>query len=369
MLARLDESIAELWQTPPKIAKEELEESLAFLQWLKQNHFTFLGVRDYAFDPKGDGQLKPLAETGLGLLRDPERRVIRRGTDRATMTPEVRAFMMQPSPLIVTKSLERSPVHRRVQEDYIGVKRFKDGKLIGERRFIGLFTSAAYHDSPRDIPFLRRKVANVMAQSGFPKGSHNAKALAVVLANLPRDELFQVSEADLLRMGPALAYLGDRPDTNVFIRFDTFERFASVHVYFPADKFRGGLIRSLGGILTDALGGQVGSAYPHTEEGQMARIHFTILFPEGRPKPYDHAELKARLTRAVRLWSDDFSDALGQSMAPEQADAMVHFRRPIAKRSGLRRRSSTSPRPRRWRRRVLGHWRCVRRAAPIRATV
>ncbi|MBP6011680.1 MAG: NAD-glutamate dehydrogenase [Alphaproteobacteria bacterium] len=322
-LTRLDESIAELWQNPPKIPKDELDESLAFLQWLKQNHFTFLGTRDYAFDPKGDGQLTPLHETGLGLLRDPERRVIRRGQDRATMTPEVRAFMMQPSPLIVTKSLEKSPVHRRVQEDYIGVKRFdKAGNLVGERRFIGLFTSTAYHDSPREIPFLRRKVANVMAQSGFAKGSHNAKALAVVLENLPRDELFQVSEADLLKMGPALAYLGDRPDTNVFIRFDTFERFASVHVYFPADKFRGGLMRALGGILTDALGGQVTSAYPHTEEGQMARIHFMIVFPDRRPASYDHDALKARLTQAVRLWSDDFADALTQSMAPEHADAI-----------------------------------------------
>ena len=322
MLARLDESIAELWQTPPKIAKEELEESLAFLQWLKQNHFTFLGARDYAFDGAA-GRLTPLHDTGLGLLRDPERRVIRRGQDRATMTPEVRAFMMQPSPLIVTKSLERSPVHRRVQEDYIGVKRFNaSGELIGERRFIGLFTSTAYHDSPRDIPFLRRKVANVMAQSGFPKGSHNAKALSVVLENLPRDELFQVSEADLLNMGPALAYLGDRPDTNVFIRFDTFERFASVHVYFPADKFRGGLMRTLGGILIDALGGQVSSAYPHTEEGQMARIHFTIVFDGARPLAYDHEALKARLARAVRLWSDDFADALSTSMSPENADAI-----------------------------------------------
>ncbi len=322
-LERVDEAIVDLGKNPPPAPKEEIEETVAFLNWLKQNHFTFLGTRDYAFDPKGDGQLRPLAETGLGLLRDPERRVIRRGTDRATMTPEVRAFMMQPSPLIVTKSLEKSPVHRRVQEDYIGVKRFKDGKLIGERRFIGLFTSAAYHDSPRDIPFLRRKVQNVMAKSGFPKGSHNAKALAVVLHNLPRDELFQVSEADLLRTGPALAHLGDRPDTNVFIRFDTFERFASVHVYFPADKFRGGLIRSLGGILTETLGGQIASAYPHTEEGQMARIHFTVMFQDGPPKTYDHAALKARLAQAVRLWSDDFSDALSRSMAPEQVDTIL----------------------------------------------
>ncbi|MDZ4741379.1 MAG: NAD-glutamate dehydrogenase [Alphaproteobacteria bacterium] len=321
MLERLDQSIAELWQTPPRIAKEELEESLAFLQWLKTNHFTFLGCRDYAFTSAGEGRLSPIADSGLGLLRTPERRVIRRGHDRTTLTPEVRAYLMQPSPLIVTKSLERSPVHRRVPEDYVGIKRFdENGQLIGERRFIGLFTSAAYHDSPRDIPFLRRKVANVALRSGFSKGSHNAKALAVVLETFPRDELFQISEDDLLRIGPALAYLGDRPDTKAFIRFDNFKRFASALIYFPADKFRGGLVRTLGTILTDALGGQIASAFPHTEEGQMTRVHYTITLPEGWVQDFDGEALQARIAKAVRLWTDNFSEALQSAVPLDQVE-------------------------------------------------
>ena len=285
MVERLDQCIAELWQHPPQIAKEELDETLAFLQWLKTNHFTFLGARDYSFDGAGEGALTPIADSGLGLLRDQDRRIVRRGNDRVTLTPEVRGYLMQPSPLIVTKSVERSPVHRRVPEDYVGIKRFStDGRLVGERRFIGLFTSAAYNDSPRDIPFLRRKVANVTQRSGFPKSSHNAKSLAVVLETFPRDELFQISEDDLLRIGPALAYLGDRPNTKAFIRFDQFNRFASALVYFPADKFRGGLIRSIGTVLTETLGGQIASAFPHTEEGQMTRVHYTITLPEGDRK-------------------------------------------------------------------------------------
>ncbi len=322
ILKRLDESIAELWQNPPPADRAEIDESLAFLQWLKQNHFTFLGTRDYKFDPSGEGQLMPIHETGLGLLREPDRRVIRRGTDRNTLTPDVRAFLTQPSPLIVTKSLMRSPVHRRVQEDYIGIKRFDTaGQLIGERRFIGLFTSTAYHDSPRDIPFLRRKVENVMERSSFAKGSHNAKALAVVLETFPRDELFQISEDDLLRIGPALSHLGDRPETKAFVRFDTFDRFASALVYFPADKFRGGLVRGLGAILTETLGGHVMSAYPHTEEGQMTRIQYTIVFSDHPPKrEYDEEALQKRLARAVRLWNDDFADALADAMPPDQAE-------------------------------------------------
>ena len=321
MLARLDQSIAELWQNPPGIPKEELEESLAFLQWLKTNHFTFLGCRDYAFVEAGEGSLSPIADSGLGLLRDRERRVIRRGNDRGTLTPEVRAFLMQPSPLIVTKSLERSPVHRRVPEDYIGIKRFDaSGRLIGERRFIGLFTSSAYNDSPREIPFLRRKVANVALRSGFSKGSHNAKSLAVVLETFPRDELFQISEDDLLRIGPALAYLGDRPDTKAFIRFDSFNRFASALIYFPADKFRGGLVRTLGTILTDTLGGQIASAYPHTEEGHMTRVHYTVTLPEGPRRVFDMAALQSRIKGAVRLWTDNFAEALQSAVPVEQID-------------------------------------------------
>ena len=323
MVDRLDASIAELAASPPRIAQAEIDESLAFLQWLKSNHFTFLGARDYVFNAAGEGTHTAIAESGLGLLRDPERRVIRRADNSSQLTPEVRAALSLPSPLIVTKSIERSKVHRRVPEDYIGIKRYDaQGRLTGERRFIGLFTFSAYNDSPREIPFLRRKVANVIERSGFPKRSHNAKTLDVVLETFPRDELFQISEDDLLRIGPALAYLGDRPDTKAFIRFDAFNRFASALVYFPADKFRVGLVRTIGTLLTETLGGQIATAFPHTEEGQMTRIHYTLTLPEDGPRRFDMNALQARIADAVRLWTDNFAAALQRRYPGERAEAL-----------------------------------------------
>jgi len=321
MQTRLDQSIAELWQNPPPAPREEIDESLAFLKWIKENHFTFLGARDYVFEKaNGSDQLRPLPETGLGILRGGERRIVRRGQDRAVLTPEVRGFLMQPSPLIITKSIERSTVHRRVQEDYIGIKRFNGaGELVGERRFVGLFTSAAYNESPSEIPFLRRKVANATARAALPRSGHSAKALAQVLETFPRDELFQISDEDLLRIAPGIAYLTDRPRTKAFLRFDTFNRFASALVYFPADKFRGGLMRTLGGILVEALGGRIAAAYPHTEEGQLTRIHYMIDLDGGRSS-FDEEALQAKLEKAVRLWRDDFSEALYATLAPERAD-------------------------------------------------
>ncbi len=167
-------------------------------------------------------------------------------------------------------------------------------------------------------------MANVTERSGFPKNSHNAKTLAVVLETFPRDELFQISEDDLLRIGPALAYLGDRPDTKAFIRMDAFNRFASALVYFPADKFRGGLVRTIGGILTDALGGQIATAFPHTEEGHMTRVHYTVTLPDSGPRSYDADALQERIAAAVRLWTDNFAEELLKGHSGEKADQLYN---------------------------------------------
>ena len=186
------------------------------------------------------------------------------------------------------------------------------------------------------------------ARAGFAKGSHNAKALAVVLETFQRDELFQISEDDLLRIAPALAHFGDRPHTKAFVRFDTFDRFASALVYFPADKFRGGLVRTLGQILKDALGGQITGAYPRTEEGQMTRILYTIAFPDGRRPAFDEEALQVKVRARgpaverrfrrcarARRWRRSGRRRFSR-------DTARAFRKAIARLSGRPRRSSIS---------------------------
>src|SRR5438477_180452 len=135
-LACLAETTAGLKRNPPPVAADELAENLAFLEWLAADHFTFLGCRDYVFSSDTEGRLDPDPASGLGLLADPEMRVVRRGADRSILTPEVRDFLTQPVPLIISKSALRSTVHRRVHMDYVGAKIFDaEGKLTGERRF------------------------------------------------------------------------------------------------------------------------------------------------------------------------------------------------------------------------------------------
>jgi glutamate dehydrogenase len=311
MMLRLRDAIAGLKSTPPHVPQDELSESLALLEWLGDNHFTFLGARDYRFVPEGDGALEPVFETGLGVLAEPDARVIRRGPDRSALTSEVRAFLTQPAPLIITKSNERSLVHRRVHMDYVGVKTFdKAGKLTGERRFVGLFTSAAYSRRPGDIPLLRRKVANVIARAGLPPASHDGKALAHILDNYPRDDLFQISEDDLFAISQGILRLGERPTVRLFLRFDRFDRFVSALVFVPRDRYDTHARERIHQILAKALNGRMSSATPTIDESVLARVHYIIGRNEGARPHVSIQHLEEAIRHAIRTWDDGFTEAM-----------------------------------------------------------
>src|SRR5688572_17991051 len=248
MQQRLREAIASYQRNPPPIPIEELTESIAFLQWLLDNHFTFLGLREYKFvGGAKKGVLEPLAETGLGILRKAEIEVLRRGGELVAISPQIREFLMQPHALIITKSDVRATVHRRSAMDYVGVKLFDaDGELSGELRVIGLFTSSAYTQTPNEIPLLRKKLQRVVAASGFAPSGHSGKALVAVLEGFPRDELFQIDAEVLAEMAQGILRLEERPRTRLFVRRDKFDRFVSAFVFIPRDRFDSDVRRKVG---------------------------------------------------------------------------------------------------------------------------
>ena len=246
MLARIRGVIADLRANPPPLPVEEIAEAIQFLEWMADDNFTLLGARDYAFT-NNDDVLEPDFETGLGLLRSRDMRLLQRWNEPLTITPDIRAFLEQPKLLIVTKSTARSRVHRRVHLDYIGVKRFdRAGKLVGEHRFCGLFTSTAYTQPARTIPYLRRKTDSIIRRAGFDPSSHSGKALVNVLETYPRDELFQIDEDTLYQFALAILQLDERPRVRVLPRRDRFDRFVSVLVYVPRDRYDGHIRAAIG---------------------------------------------------------------------------------------------------------------------------
>jgi glutamate dehydrogenase len=306
----------ELDRAPGQMDIEAARENVAFLRWLEGSSFVFLGARDYAFAREGDGQFvrdEPIVmeETGLGLLRDPNRFVLRRAAEPSMLTPEIARFLQEPAALVVAKSNLRSRVHRRVAADYIGVKRYDaKGEVIGETRFVGLFTAEAYNEPTREIPLLRQKVRRVLERAGVIPGSHNAKVLANLVETFPRDELFQSTEEDLLTLAQAALHLVDRPRPRALVRRDRFNRFVSVLVYLPKERFTPSVHEQIGAMLGETFGGSVTSSLPTIGEGPLARIHFIVSDIDRERAEPDREALDERLSQISRTWEDRFEAAL-----------------------------------------------------------
>jgi glutamate dehydrogenase len=317
MLARAREVIADLRKNPPPLPAADIAEAIQFLEWLAGDNFTLLGARDYVYT-NDEQALQPAFETGLGLLRSPEMRLLRRGNQLVTITPEIREFLEEPRVLIVAKAAVRSRVHRRVHLDYVGVKRFDaDGRLIGERRFCGLFTSTAYTRSTRAIPYLRRKVDNVIRRAAFESSSHSGKALVNVLETYPRDELFQIDEDTLYQFALAILQLDERPRVRVLPRRDRFDRFVSVLVYVPRERYDSRIRAAIGDYLAVAFKGRLRAFYPFFPEGPLVRVHFIIGRYEGETPNPDRQMLDRAVEQIVRSWVDGLDEAVAAAHEPE----------------------------------------------------
>ncbi|TIX33307.1 MAG: NAD-glutamate dehydrogenase, partial [Mesorhizobium sp.] len=222
MLARLDQAISEFRYAPVPLDKAHVTEAIALLEWLRDDNFTFLGMREFKYTGgEKSGTLERTEKPGLGILSDPDVLVLRRGTEAVSTTPEIRAFLHGPEALIVTKANAKSSVHRRIYLDYIGVKTYTaKGVLAGELRIVGLFTSTAYTRSVMKIPYLRSKAETIIAKSGFNPEDHSGKALINVLESYPRDELFQVPVPILRKHAEAILGLIERPRVRALVRAD-----------------------------------------------------------------------------------------------------------------------------------------------------
>ncbi len=317
MRAHVEAIVAGLKNNPPPLPVDEIAEAIQFLQWLLADNFTFLGLRDYTV---AGHSLDPDFDSGLGIMRSREMRVLRRGDDHLEITPEIMAFLNEPRPLIIAKANVHSRVHRRVYLDYIGVKSFDAaGNLVGEHRIVGLFTSTAYTRNAHGMPYLRRKIAAIEQRAGFDPQSHSGKALANVLEHYPRDELFQVDEDTLYEFAQAILQLEERPRVRVLARRDRFDRFVSVMVFGPRERYDSAIRVKIGEYLASAFIGRVSAFYPYFPEGPLVRVHFIIGRSGGATPDVPRDRLEDDVADIIRSWTDGLQASLALVNAPDKA--------------------------------------------------
>ncbi len=319
MRTRLGTAMQSYRNNPPPLPEEEMAEAMRFLDWISTDNFTFLGMRDYRFSASASAA-DQVGGTGLGILRDPAVMVLRRGRELVASTPEIRAFLNKPQALIITKANVKSRVHRRVHLDYVGVKLFTaDGRLDGELRIVGLLTSSAYTGTAESVPYLRLKVGQVAKMAGFDQASYSGRSLMNVLDSYPRDELFQINVETLHRFALDILQLTERPRIRALARIDEFDRFVSVLVYIPKDRYDTSVRRRVGEFLARIFLGRVSAAYPSYPEGPLSRTHFIIGRDEGETPRVERAILEAGITAIVRTWADGLKDALDAAKGSAKA--------------------------------------------------
>jgi len=323
MTGKVREILADLERRPPPVGQAEVVETRAFLEWLADNHFTFLGYRGHDLVMKdGDDALAVVPESGLGILRVKPGESL--STSFSQLPPRARAYAREKDLLIVTKANSRSTVHRPGYLDYVGLKRYDDrGEVSGEHRFLGLYTHIAYQARPAEIPLLRRKIAGVQARAGYPAGGHAAKRLENILDTYPRDELFQIGAEDLHAAATGILHLGERQRFRLFVRTDPFERFVSCLIYAPRENYTTELRRKWQTILTEAFKGAGTEFDAFLSQSMLARIHIVVRTTPGQIPEVSVPDLEQRLAQAARRWEDDLRAAalerLGEARGNELA--------------------------------------------------
>src|SRR6202453_627844 len=287
----------------------DVSEAQALLSWMEDRHFTFLGYKEYRLrSRKGQDALDPVEETGLGVLRPGHKRP---RSNTRTLASDIRRQSRSRDLVLVTKANLQSSVHRGGYLDYVGVKSFdSSGRLVGERRFLGLWTSAAYTSPPREIPRVRHKVAQVVQHFALAPDSHDGKALQHILESFPRDELFQAGVPDLIRLVTGIFGLQERPRVRLLLRRDPFRRFYSCLVFVPREKYNTQVRQRIERVIGAALSALGMESQVQIAESNLARIHIVARTSPSDDTRVDADALERRVAAAVRSWLDGFQTAL-----------------------------------------------------------
>ncbi|KAE8546218.1 NAD-glutamate dehydrogenase [Marinobacter nauticus] len=320
---KVSEIVKELDATTAGISEEGKEEARAFLSWLVDDHFTFLGYDEYDFAKDKQGMVVRRVENSeLGILRVNNERPDR---VRLNELPQRTRHEMTRSDdiFIFAKSAQRSRVHRPAYPDYIAVKKFNSkGEVVGERRFLGLYTARVYNERPDEIPLLRRKFQSVMKRSGFLTDDYAGKELEQILTLYPRDELFQIETDELLRVAKNILYIQERRRIELFMREDVYGQFVTCLAFFPRDIYNTELRLKVEQVLLDRLEAEDIEFVTHFSESVLARVQFTIRVPQVENRQLPLAEIRDKVIELAQSWRDGLYEALSEAYGEEQGNEL-----------------------------------------------
>jgi glutamate dehydrogenase len=329
MLAQVDHTVDALDAAAEALPdrQDEVEEVKSFLQWLKDGGFVFLGYRGYDLvDHEGERCVQVEAGSGLGILRKEDQSTFAQPVPVSSL-PEGLQKVAESGPiLIISKTNASATVHRRARMDYIGVRKVDDeGRIVGERRFIGLFTSEAYSEKADRIPILREKLDRILEESGVQAGSHDYKEIHTIFNTLPKEELFLSSAEEIGADVRTVLTTFHTDDVRVTLRRDPLARGVSVMVILAKEKFSGAVRKRIEEALVKALDGEVLNYHLALGEGDQARLHFFLAASPERLDSVGTDALEEEVRRLIRTWTDRLREGLERVRPSEEARRLARM--------------------------------------------
>ena len=323
MIDAVNATVAELAESMRELddISEELGEIQSFLRWVRDGAFVFLGYRGYQLvDIEGGKAIVVEPGSGLGVMRNEAESSYAEPVILSDLDPGLRDLVEGGPHLIISKTNALSTVHRLARMDYIGVKKLsRDGGVVGEHRFIGLFTSKAYAEEAEKIPILRRKLQVILENAGAAVGEHDYKEIKTIFSSMPKEELF-VSSVEQIGADLQIVLTSYHvADVRVTLRKDPLRRGFSVMVIIPKERFSGEVRRAIEEALVRRFQAEVLNYHLALGEGDQARLHFYMAAPGDKILGVEGRDLENLVREVIRSWSDRVQRGLEKVRPPDEA--------------------------------------------------
>jgi glutamate dehydrogenase len=300
---------------------EELREYVAFMKWLQDDNYVFLGYREYdIFDKNNVPHLQVNVASGLGLLSKMNESAYQQSIPVSDIPEGLRERVTGGHVLVVTKTNAESTVHRPARMDYIGIKKLDDAwQVQGEQRFIGLFTSKGLSTPVADIPILRLKLRRVLELDKAVPGSHDYKQITAIFNSMPREELFWRKPEELHDDIRTIMNLEQEQGVRLTIRPDPLGRGLAAMVIMPRERFNAEVRRSIQAFLEEALeASHVDYQLAMGEDETQLRFHF-FFTTQKHILSVDVNALEREVIDLTRTWEDELFEKLVQSKGDSEA--------------------------------------------------
>lgn len=309
MRDRLTEIIKNFVKQPCSASIEEKDQAAKFLTWMNDHNFTLMGYRSYEVKAiEGDHRWIPDNKSSLGLMKNS---VNDRERVLSNLPASARDAALSKSPLLLTKTNSRARVHRPAYMDYVGIKRFdKNGNVVGEDRFLGLYSASFYNSSATQVPVLQEKIEQICKYSGFDKGSHAYKAFLNIIETYPRDELLQASAEELGKIILGIFQMQERGISRLFVRKDDFGRFFSCMVYVPRERYNTQLRKSTQTLLKKSFNSEQEVEFTtYFSESVYARTQYIARVKDNNAE-YNVKEIEKNIIELTKSWNDRLASAI-----------------------------------------------------------